>query len=87
MNHPIELSALALENLKSLSPDNQRRFDALFRNSDFIDIRGERLAGTEPDTFVVRLGGEARAVYRLLDHGKRLLILNVYAGPAVFDRA
>jgi hypothetical protein len=87
MNKAIELSALASENLRMLSPELVARFHALFRTSDFRKINGKRLRGMHPDTFTVQLDEEVHVLYRLLNRGEKLQILNVYQPHSVFDRA
>lgn len=86
MNKPVELSALASENLRMLAPDTIDRFNALFHTSDFQTISGKRLQGTHPDTYAVQVDDEVHVIYRLLNQGTKLQVLNVYRPHSVFDQ-
>jgi len=86
MNQPVELSALASENLRTLPQDLVDRFNALFQASDFRTINGKRLQGIHPDTYTVQVDDEVHVIYRLLNRGTKLQVLNVYRPHSVFDR-
>jgi hypothetical protein len=85
MNKPIELSALASENLKMLPPELLERFRALF-HIDFRTLNGKRLQGMQPETYTVQLDDDVHVIYRLLDQGTKLQVLNIYQRNSVFDR-
>jgi len=86
MNKPIELSALASENLKMLSPELLERFRALFHTADFRTLNGKRLQGMQPETYTVQLDDDVHVIYRLLDQCTKLQVLNIYQRNSVFDR-
>lgn len=86
MNKPIELSALASENLKMLPPELLDRFRAIFHTTDFRMLNGKRLQGMHPETYTIQLDDDVHVIYRLLNQGAKLQVLNIYQRNSVFDR-